>query len=81
MKSKKWTSEQIDYMTEYEHIGNYAIVSDFSTGFDSDTASLISDMLIDGAFFPDSENGSWTVQRESNINIFDTAIEKLNSGE
>ncbi len=78
MKKKKWTSDQIDYMSEFENIGNYSIVSDFSTGFDSDTATLISDMLIDGAFFPDSEKGSWTVQLESNINTIDTAIAVLN---
>ena len=76
MNSKKWTQEQIDYMAEFEKIGNYHIVSDFSTGFDSETSNLISDILVNSAFFPDSEG--WTVLRDSNINTIDTAIAELN---
>ena len=62
-------------MAEFEKIGNYHIVADFSTGFDADTATLISDMLIDAAFNQDSEG--WTVLRDTNINTINTVISEM----
>ena len=42
MKKKKWTAEQIEYMAEFEKVGNYNTVSDFSGGFDTDTSFHLS---------------------------------------
>lgn len=76
LTAKKWTEEQYDYMAEFEKIGNYNIIADFSTGFDSDTAALISDILYQSSFVQDSEG--WTVLRDTNINTIDAAINNLN---
>lgn len=75
MTAKGWSEEQYDRMAEFEKIGNYHIVADFSTGFDADTATLISDMLIDAAFNQDSEG--WTVLRDTNINTINTVISEM----
>jgi len=74
--AKGWTEEQYDLMAEYEKIGNYNIVADFSAGFDSDTSALITDMLTQVTFVQDSE--SWTVLRDTNMNVIDVKIAELN---
>ena len=77
--AKGWSSEQYDRIAEYDNIGNYDIVADFSTGFDSDTSTLISDMLINAAFRQDSEG--WAFLRDSNINTINTVIDELNNAQ
>lgn len=74
--AKGWSEEQYDRMAEFENIGNYNIVADFSTGFDSDTTNLISNMLVDAAFNQDSEG--WAVLRETNLNTINSVIDDLN---
>ena len=74
--AKGWTEEQYDRMSEFEKIGTYNIVADFSTGFDTDTTNLISNMLIDAAFNQESEG--WAVLRETNLNTINTVIDELN---
>lgn len=69
--------EQYDKMAEFEKINNYNIVADFSTGFDTNTSNLISNMLIDIAFNQESEG--WAVLRESNLNTINTVIDNLNA--
>lgn len=75
MTAKGWSEEQYDRMAEFEKIGNYNIVADFSTGFDTDTSNLISNMLIDAAFNQDSEG--WPVLRDTNINVINTVISEM----
>ena len=75
MTAKGWSEEQYDRMAEFEKIGNYNIVADFSTGFDTDTSNLISNMLIDAAFNQDSEG--LAVLRDTNINTINTVISEM----
>lgn len=77
--AKKWTEEQYDFMEEYEQLGNFNIVADFSAGFDSDTSTLIADMVNNVTFYQDSE--SWAVLRDQNMNVIDVVIADLNGEE
>lgn len=74
--AKGWSSEQYDRMAEFENISEYSIVADFSTGFETDTANLISNMLIEAAFNQESEG--WTVIRDTNLNTINSVINDLN---
>ena len=78
LTAKGWSEEQHDRMTAFENVGDYNIVADFSTGFDTDTTNLISNMLIDAAFNEASEG--WTSLRDSNIGSIDSVIADLNEG-
>ncbi len=77
--AKGWTEEQYDLMETYENLGNFNIVADFSTGFDSDTSTLIGDMISSITFQQDSE--SWAVLRDQNMNVIDVVIADLNGAE
>lgn len=78
MKKEKWTAEQIEFMKSFEDISKYDVVADLYGGLDSDTSTLIDGMLVDAAFHPDTE--AWTVLRETNMNIINTAIDNINNG-
>lgn len=76
LNAKGWSEAQHDRMSEFENIGDYKIVADFSTGFDADVANIISNMLIEAAFNEASEG--WTALRDANIGTIDSVISELN---
>lgn len=76
LTAKGWSEAQHDRMSEFENIGDYKIVADFSTGFDADVANIISNMLIEAAFNEASEG--WTALRDANLGTIDSVISELN---
>ena len=76
-RGKGWTMEQIEFMKQFEDLENYHVVADFYGGLDGDSSQIMTDMLRNVTF--DGED-TWTVLRDTNINVIDASIDAINNG-
>ena len=79
MNDKKYSQEQFDFLSQFEQIENYDMVVNMAYGFNTETSTIIDDMLINVAFAQGEEQLSWAALRTSYEGIIQDTLDKYNA--
>ena len=79
MNDKKYSQEQFDFLSQFEEIANYDMVINMAYGFNSETSTLIDDILVNVAFAQGEEQQSWSSLRTSYEGVLQDTLDQYNA--
>lgn len=79
MKNKKYTEEMYTFLQEFKKVDNFSCIIDEPFGFDTDTVTIVKDLLNKVAFDHTEEQQTWTQMRETNYSIIQDKIDYYNA--
>ncbi len=79
MKNKKRSEEEYDFLYQFKFVENFNTILDENYCFDTDTSTMLQNMLTNIAMDQSEEQQSWTQMIESNSPIFDAELDEFNA--
>lgn len=79
MNDKKYTDEQYEFLTSFENIGDYHMVINMAYGFNTETTTIIDDILVNVAYAQNEDQQSWATLRATYEGVLQDTLDQYNS--